>query len=48
MFSFARRKMLCLAAAALKAHDKLAALGLDRPPRQPLTIQYPAEGKHQI
>jgi hypothetical protein len=30
MFSFARRKMLCLAAAALKAQDKLAALGLDR------------------
>ena len=29
MFSFARRAMLCLAAAAVKAQDELAALGLD-------------------
>jgi hypothetical protein len=29
MFSFARRALLCLAAAAVKAQDKLAALGLD-------------------
>jgi hypothetical protein len=32
MFSFARREkdLVCLAAAALKAQDELAALGLDR------------------
>jgi hypothetical protein len=30
MFSFARRALLWLAAAALKAQDELAALGLDR------------------
>jgi hypothetical protein len=29
MFSFARRALLCLAAAAFKAPDELAALGLD-------------------
>jgi hypothetical protein len=29
MFSFARRVLLCLAAAAVKAQDELAALGLD-------------------
>jgi hypothetical protein len=29
MFSFARRALLWLAAAAVKAQDKLAALGLD-------------------
>jgi hypothetical protein len=29
-FSFARRGLLCLAAAAVKAQDELAALGLDR------------------
>jgi hypothetical protein len=29
MFSFARRALLCLAAAAVKAQDKLAALGPD-------------------
>jgi hypothetical protein len=29
MFFFARSAMLCLAAAALKAPDELAALGLD-------------------
>jgi hypothetical protein len=29
MFSFARRALLCLAAAAVKAQDELAALGLD-------------------
>jgi hypothetical protein len=28
LFSFARRDLLCLAAAALKAQDELAALGL--------------------
>ena len=28
MFSFARRDLLCLAAAAVKAQDKLAALGV--------------------
>jgi hypothetical protein len=30
MFSFARRALLCLAAAAVKAPDELATLGLDR------------------
>jgi hypothetical protein len=30
MFSFARRALLWLAAAAVKAQDELAALGLDR------------------
>jgi hypothetical protein len=29
MFSFARRVLLCLAKAAVKAQDELAALGLD-------------------
>jgi hypothetical protein len=29
MFSFARRALLCLAAAAVKAQDELAALGPD-------------------
>jgi len=29
MSSFARRALLCLAAAAVKAQDELAALGLD-------------------
>jgi hypothetical protein len=32
MSSFARRTLLWLASRALKAQDKLAALGLDRPP----------------
>jgi hypothetical protein len=30
MFSFARRALLCPAAATVKAQDELAALGLDR------------------
>jgi hypothetical protein len=35
MFSFARKTLLWLAAAAVKAQDELAALGLDCRPRQP-------------
>jgi hypothetical protein len=35
MFSFARSALLWLAAAAVKAQDKLAALGLDRRRSQP-------------
>ena len=35
MFSFARTALLWLAAAAVKAPDELAALGLDSGPRRP-------------
>jgi hypothetical protein len=35
MFSFARRTLLWLASRAIKAQDKLAVLGLDRPTGQP-------------
>ena len=35
MFSFARRALLWLAAAAVKAQDELAALGLDSRRSQP-------------
>jgi len=35
MFSFARSALLWLAAAAVKAQDKLAGLGLDRRRSQP-------------
>ena len=48
MFSFARRALLWLAAATVKAQDKLAALGLDRRRSKPKTIRYPGKGKHQI
>ena len=39
MFSFARNALLWLAAAAVKVQDGLATLGLDGPPRQPLSEQ---------
>jgi hypothetical protein len=48
MFPFARKVLLWLAAAAVKAQDELAALGLDCPPRQPKNTRYPGKGKHQI
>jgi hypothetical protein len=49
MFSFARSALLWLAAAAVKAQDELAALGLDggRLASQKNT-RYPGKGKYQI
>jgi len=47
MFSFARRALLGLAAAAVKAQDKLASLGLDRRRSKPKITRYPGKGKHQ-
>jgi hypothetical protein len=35
MSSFVRRTLLWLVSRAVKAHDELAALGLDRPTNQP-------------
>jgi hypothetical protein len=48
MFSFARNALLWLAAAAVKAPDKLAALGLDSRLASQKNNRYPGEGKHQI
>lgn len=48
MFSFARRALLWLSAAAVKAQDELAALGLDSRRRHPQIASYPGKGKHQI
>ena len=45
MFSFARNALLWLAAAAVKAQDKLAALGLDRRRSQPK--DYPLSGQRK-
>jgi len=46
MFSFARMALLWLAAAAIKAQDELAALGLDSRRSQPRIASYPGKGKH--
>ena len=50
MFSFARRALLWLAATAVKAHDELAALGLDGGPQQPKEAmrrsKHPCEAAH--
>jgi hypothetical protein len=43
MSSFARRTLLWLASQAVKAQDKLAALGLDRPPGPAKRNTYPAK-----
>ena len=48
MFSFARSALLWLAAAAVKAQDELAALGLDRRLASQKIARYPGKGKHQI
>ena len=48
MFSFARRVLLWLAAAAVKAQDELAALGLDCRLASQKDTRYPGKGKHQI
>jgi hypothetical protein len=48
MFSFARNALLWLAAAAVKAQDELAALGLDCRLASQKNNRYPAKGKHQI
>ena len=48
MFSFVRRVLLWLAAAAVKAQDDLAALGLDRRLASLKYTCYPGKGKHQI
>ena len=48
MFSFARSALLWLAAAAVKAPDELAALGLDRRLASQKYTRYPGKGKHQI
>jgi hypothetical protein len=45
MFSFARRASLWLTAAAVKARDELAALGLDRRRSQP--NDYPISGQRK-
>ena len=45
MFSFARSALLWLAAAAVKARDKLAALGLDR--RRSKPKDYPLSGQRK-
>jgi len=48
MFSFARRVLLRLPAAAVKAQDELAALGLDCRLASHKDTRYPGKGKHQI
>jgi hypothetical protein len=48
MFSFARSVMLWLAAAAVKAQDELAALGLDSRLASQKNNRNPGKGKHQI
>jgi hypothetical protein len=48
MFSFARKALLWLAAAAVKAPDELAALGLDRRLASQKNNYYPGKEKHQI
>jgi hypothetical protein len=48
MSSFARSALLWLAAAAVKAQDELAALGLDRRLASQNNTGYPSEGKRQI
>ena len=48
MFSFARSALLWLAAAAVKAQDELAALGLDCRLASQKDTRYPGKGKHQI
>ena len=48
MFSFARNALLWLAAAAVKAQDELAALGLDGRLASQKSNRYPGKGKHQI
>jgi hypothetical protein len=46
MSSFARSALLWLAAAAVKAQDELAALGLDSRLASQERPDYPVEGKH--
>jgi hypothetical protein len=48
MFSFDRRVLLRLPAAAVKAQDELAALGLDCHLASHKHTRYPGKGKHQI
>jgi hypothetical protein len=48
MSSFTRSTLLWLAAAAVKAQDELAALGLDCRLASQKNNRYPGEGKHQI
>jgi len=47
MFSFVRNNPMRPAAAAVKAPDELAALGLDCGPRRPSLPHYPGKGKHR-
>jgi hypothetical protein len=47
MFSFARNRSIRPAAAAVKAPDELATLGLDSGPRRPGLPNYPGKGKHK-
>jgi hypothetical protein len=47
MFSFARNRSIRPAAAAVKAPDELATLGLDSDPRRPGLPNYPGKGKHK-
>jgi len=46
MSSVARSALIWLAAAAVKAPDKLAALGLDPPAASQKITRYPGKGKH--
>jgi hypothetical protein len=48
MSSFARNALIWLAAAAVKAQDKLAALGLDRGLASHKSPDIRAKEKHQI
>ena len=48
MSSFARSTLLWLAAAAVKAQDELAALGVDGRLASQKNNCYPGKGKHQI
>jgi hypothetical protein len=47
MFSFARNNPIRPAAAAVKAPDELAALGLDSGLRRPGLPNYPGKGKNR-
>ena len=48
MSSFARRALLWLGSAAVKAQDELAALGLDGRRTQPKITRYPGKGKYHM
>ena len=45
---FAARMIYTAGARAVKAHDELAALGLDHPPRRPKSPEMAAKGQTEV